>query len=106
MSKKFHVGDVVIYKKQKVSTKPGPRAHDIAPAVQDGKFAYVVDKFWVVTDVRDDGTIVARTRRGKEHQINPSDPNLRSVSWWDRFWNRSEYRQLVESARRSDGQET
>jgi hypothetical protein len=102
MSSRFRRGEIVVYKKQKVSPKPGPRAHDIAPAVQDGKFAYVVDKFWVVTEVRDDGKIMVRTRRGKQHCIDPLDPNLRRVGWWDRLWNRSEYRKLLASVTEAD----
>ena len=97
MSAKFHPGDFVVYKKQKRSTCPGPRAHDIAAAVQDGKFSYVVDKYWTVSEVCDDDTIVVQTRRGKQHRINCSDPNLRRVKWWQRLWIRSRHPQLDDS---------
>ena len=98
MSTRFQPGDLVVYKKQKRSSCPGPRAHHIAPAVQDGKFSYVVDKYWVVAAVRNDDTIVVQTRRGKRHQISATDPNLRRTKWWQRLSNRSRYPQLEEVA--------
>ena len=95
----FRPGDVVVYKKQKNSTRPGPRAHDLAAAVQDGKFSYVVDKYWVVTEVNADGSIVVQTRRGKRHTISRSDPNLRSVNWWQRLRNRAQFLELKRSVK-------
>jgi hypothetical protein len=50
-----------------------------------------VDKFWVVVSIVADGTLLAKTRRGKLHRLNPNDPNLRhatlleSLFGWSRF---------------------
>ena len=87
-------GDLLVYKKQKRSKQPGPRARSVAAAVQDGKFMYVVDKFWIVEDIGDDGMLEVRTRLGKRHRLNPDDPNLRHPSWWQRLVYRSRFREL------------
>ena len=94
MKNTFSPGDFVVYKKQKHSTKPGPRAHDIASAVQDGQFSYVVDKYWIVVEVCDDDTLVVRTRGGKSHRLRSTDPNLRHAKWWQRLWHRSRFSEL------------
>lgn len=77
----FQPGDQVIYRMTKHSTQPGPRARDINPADKGDSYSYVVDKFWVVADVLDDGRLILRTRRGKEHCVPPTDPQLRRANW-------------------------
>jgi hypothetical protein len=96
MADNFRRGDLLIYKKQKHGASPSPKARHIAPAVQAGEFAYVIDKYWVVTGVNDDGTLVARTRGGKSHQLNPKDHNLRRATWWQRLFYRSRFPKLAE----------
>jgi hypothetical protein len=81
----FHMGDWVIYRKTKFSTHPGPRAENVNPARYGDDYSYTVDKFWVVIAVRDDGRLLLRTRRGKEHVVKPDDPNLRKANWWERW---------------------
>lgn len=56
------------------------------PAPAGEYYAYVVDKFWVVVRIRDDGMILLRTRRGKEHLVEQSDPHLRAARWWHKFF--------------------
>ena len=73
MLDRYHRGDWVIYKKSKYSTQPGPRAKNVSPAQSGDKYAYTVDKFWVVADVLEDGRLVLRTRRGKEHTVGADD---------------------------------
>ncbi len=90
-------GDLLVYKKQKRSRQPGPRARSIAAAVQDGKFMYVVDKFWIVAEICEDGMLDVRTRLGKRHRLNPADPNVRHPSWWQRLLYRSRFRELQQS---------
>lgn len=94
----FKRGDLLIYKKQKHSDHPGPRAHSTAASVQDGVFSYVVDKYWIVVDVCEDGTLEVQTRGGKRHRLHADDPNLRHATWWQRIWNRSRYRQFLKDA--------
>jgi hypothetical protein len=44
-----------------------------------------VDKLWVVEEVRPDGQLVLRTRRGKRHVLRPDAPGLRSPSPWEQW---------------------
>lgn len=85
MSKAFHVGDKVVYAKQKISTSPGKRAEEISPTPKGDTYTYVVDKYWVVAEVLADGALKLRTRRGKEHTIHNDDPLLRRPSWWEKL---------------------
>ena len=82
---KVGVGDSIVYRKQKVSTHPGVRAHHIHPAEHGDYYDYLVNKYWTVADVLDDGRIVARTRTNKHHYLSPNDPNLRKAGLMERF---------------------
>jgi hypothetical protein len=80
-------GTPVVYLKTKRSTTPGPRAENVQPMPHGEEYLYVVDKFWVVAEVRDDGQLVLQTRRGKQHVVGPDDPHLRPMRWWEKwFW--------------------
>ena len=94
MARQFKTGDFVVYSKQKVSKSPGPRAVEVTPATKGDTYAYVVEKYWIVSAVNDDGTLTLRTRRGKEHVILPDDPMLRHLTWWERLWHSGRYRML------------
>lgn len=82
----FEVGDRVIYRVTKHSSHPGPRARDVRGAPQGETYSYAVDKFWVIAGGSDDGRLLLRTRRGKEHLVRPDDPNLRQARWWERLF--------------------
>jgi len=90
----FQVGDWVIYRKSKQSTQPGPRAEGIKPFEKGDGYAYTVDKYWVVAEVRDDGHLLLRTRRGKEHVIAPDDPALHKANWWQRWRRRKRFEEV------------
>lgn len=90
----YQPGDFVVYQLSKHSQSPGPRAHDIFPAPQGETYQYQVDKFWVVEEILDDGTLVVRTRRGKIHYLHETDPRLRHATWWEKRWHRSRFPQL------------
>ena len=94
MTRQFKPGDFVVYSKQKVSKSPGPRASEVSPAAKGDTYAYVVDKYWIVSAINDDGTLTLRTRRGKEHVIPPDDPLLRHLTWWERLWHSGRYRNI------------
>ncbi|MEX0703557.1 MAG: hypothetical protein WD069_15790 [Planctomycetales bacterium] len=91
---KFEPGDPVVYRKSKFSTHPGPRAKSVAPAPRGETYSYVVDKFWTVVSVTEDDRLLIRTRRGKEHVVNPSDPNLRRARWWERLLYRHRFPEI------------
>ena len=82
---KLDVGDWVIYRKQKASACPGPRAQLVSPAPKGEEYQYWVDKYWVVQDLLENGDVVLRTRRGKTHTIKSTDSQLRRASWWERY---------------------
>jgi hypothetical protein len=81
----YKSGDLVIFRKPKHTSRPGPRAEDIFPAPKGETYDYVVDKFWIVADVTEDGKLLLRTRKGKEHLVEPDDPKLRRAKWWERL---------------------
>lgn len=91
MGQTFKPGDPVIYRMDKYSARPGPRARDVHPASRGDTYSYSVDKFWRVSDVRRDGSVVLYTRRGKVHVCDPGDVHLRKpgvlerLVYWSRF---------------------
>jgi hypothetical protein len=94
----FHPGDPVIYRKQKVSRHPSPRARCVNPAPRGDHYSYLVDKFWIVVAVQSDNEILVRTRRGKELTIQMGDPALRPASWLERLMFRSRFPAFVPGA--------
>jgi hypothetical protein len=82
---RYRVGDWVVYRKSKYGAHPGPRAQDVRPASKGDRYSYIVDKFWVVEKILEDGQVLVRTRRGKRHQIASSDPDLRPANWFQRL---------------------
>ncbi|MBO8091751.1 MAG: hypothetical protein J7D60_00350 [Prosthecochloris sp.] len=73
---RLKVGDPVIYRKPKNSSSPGPRAKQVYPLEKGETYHYVVDKFWMVSDVRNDGSLELVTRTGKKRRIDRDDPKL------------------------------
>ena len=96
----FQPGDWVIYRKSKRSAAPGPRAQQVSPSSKGDTYGYVVDKFWIVTEVVEGSHIKLKTRRGKEHLIALDDQNLRPL----RFWQRWLYRRRFEEVQRAIAQ--
>ncbi len=85
MGRRYTIGMPVIYQKTKRSSHPGPRAGKIHPSQHGEEYVYIVDKFWVVADVRDDGQLVLQTRRGKQHVVDAEDIHLRPMHWWEKL---------------------
>jgi hypothetical protein len=79
-SRRFQIDDRIIYRKTKCSVHPGQNARLVVPASNGDEYTYCVDKFWVVASVFPDGTLLAKTRRGKFHRLNPDDANLRHAT--------------------------
>ena len=78
------VGDWVIYRKQKRSEIPGPRAKAVHPDEHGDKYTYIVEKYWVVEEIHPDGQLQLVTKRGKRHVVDTADPRLRTPNWWER----------------------
>jgi hypothetical protein len=83
MIAQFRPGDVVVYRKQKSSLRPGTHARDVTPAPNGDYYYYAVDKFWRVVAVLPSNQLLVRTRKGKEHALAADDPALRRVHWWE-----------------------
>lgn len=79
------MGEWVVYRKQKSSPAPGPRAKQIVPAAKGEAYHYLVDKYWVIRSIRDDGRLELQTRQGKVHVVEPDDFRLRRARWWERW---------------------
>ena len=91
----FQRGDRVIFTKQKYSACPGPRAQKIDPAPMGELYFYMVDKFWTVSEVREEeNSVVLETRRHKKHVISMNDPQLRHPNLWERFIHRNRFPEL------------
>ncbi len=78
-------GDRVVFTMSKRSVSPGPRARQVTPGTKGDQYSYVVDKYWTVNAVHDDGTVTLVTRRGKEHRIPLDTPSLRPANLWERL---------------------
>ena len=78
-------GDFLIYRKPKVSPRPGPRARNVQAAENGDDYYYEVDKFWTLSDVLEDGRLVAVTRTGKRVFLTPDDERLRKAGWLARM---------------------
>ncbi len=94
MSRRFQVGDRIVYRKTKNSVHPGRNARLVAPALNGDGYSYCVDKFWVVVSVPPDGMLITKTRRGKMHRLSPEDPNLRHATLLESLFVRSRFPSL------------
>jgi len=84
-------GDFLIYRKSKVSARPGPRARNVQAAEKGDDYYYEVDKFWTVSDVLEDGRVVAVTRTGKRVYLTPEDERLRKAGLLARMLHRRRF---------------
>jgi hypothetical protein len=82
----YRPGDRVVYTASKHSRHPGPRAERVTPEPNGEGYFYDVRKYWLVRDVRPDGTLTVITRRGKERIIPADDRRLRRARWWESFF--------------------
>ena len=94
---RYQVGDWVIYRKSKQSPVPGSRARQVSPSTHGDLYSYVVDKFWIVSEVVDENQLRLKTRRGKEHLISTDDRNLRPARFWERWLYRSRFAEIARS---------
>lgn len=91
LRRRFETCDRVVYRKTKASSRPGQRARLIAPASAGEEYTYCVDKYWIVEAVAADGTLVAKTRRGKLHRLFQNDPNLRHATLRELLFSRARF---------------
>jgi hypothetical protein len=96
--RQFKKGDLVVYRRLKITTHPGPRAHAVNASPNGDDYNYFVDKFWIVADVLADQSVLLKTRRGKTHVVAQHDLNLRHASLWDRIRYRTRFNELLQSS--------
>ncbi|QDV71348.1 hypothetical protein Poly24_50830 [Rosistilla carotiformis] len=87
----YMAGDWVVYRKSKTGPLPGPRAQQVHPSPKGEQYSYVVEKYWIVERVLNDGRLLLKTRRGKEHIIDSADPGLRLAGFLRRWMYRDRY---------------
>ncbi len=87
----FREGDLVVYRKEKWSVRPGPRAQGVIPAPNGDEYHYFVKKYWVVVGEKETNAVEVMTRRGKKHVLSCQDPNLRPASWWEKWLLRTRF---------------
>jgi hypothetical protein len=92
------VGDRLIYRMQKSSTCPSPRAYGVYPASEGDTYSYFVDKFWTVKSVHRDGGFFVVTRTGKQRYLRPDDPNFRRAGALNRVRYARRFPRLLEAA--------
>lgn len=88
------IGDRVVYAKDKHSGSPGQRAQDVSASAKGDGYTYIVEKYWIIKQIREDGSLILQTRRGKEHVISPNDPSLRAASFWEKLFLGKRFPQL------------
>jgi hypothetical protein len=91
-SKALQPGDRVIFSAIKHTSHPSPRAKDVRPEPNGEGYLYHVDKFWIVTEKREDQVFLL-TRRGKVRVLGADDPRLHVASWWERLVYRKRFPQ-------------
>ncbi len=96
-------GDWAVYRMQKHSTAPGPRAEDVVPSTGGDMYSYLVDKYWIVESLPDETSICLRTRKGKVRTIDVSDPRLRHPTWWERWLLAGRFRAVEEGLHKESG---
>ncbi|MDB4786695.1 hypothetical protein OAK91_00270 [Planctomycetaceae bacterium] len=99
------MGDWVIYRKQKRSSSPGPRAKSLHAAQSGEDYAYIVEKYWIVHEIGSDGILTLITRQGKQHIISRNDPRLRKPRLIERWFVANRFRE-VEKTRQTASEET
>lgn len=82
----YKPGDRVVYLADKHGNHPTPRAEKLDPEPYGEGYRYAVRKYWVVSEVRPDGTLALLTRRGKQRILSCSDNRLRPANWWERWF--------------------
>ncbi|SRR6056297_370798 len=90
----LQAGDWVVYRKTKQSRVPGPRAQQVMASPKGDSYGYIVDKFWVVEGVCEDGSVLVKTRRGKHHRLSSDDPCLRKANFFERMLHRHRFREI------------
>jgi hypothetical protein len=83
--RRFRAGAPIVYRMVETSTCPASEARDIHPAERGELYYYLINKYWRVEEVRQDGWIVALTPLMEHHYLRRDDPNLRKANLLERL---------------------
>jgi hypothetical protein len=83
--RRLRAGAPIVYRVSETSTCPSADARDVYPAEHGDSYYYTTNKYWRVEEVRQDGSIVARTTSMEQRHLRPDDPNLRKASLIERL---------------------
>jgi len=81
----FDIGAPVVYQRQEVSTHPVADALNVRPSERGEYYYYSLVNYLRVTQVLDDGRIIAVTRDNKRLCLSPNDSQLRKARFTERF---------------------
>lgn len=84
--KKPKIGQRVVFAKDKFGERPGERARDVVGTQKGDSYSYIVEKYWVIDEIQENGKLLLRTRRGKLHLIDQEHPGLRLPTWWEKLF--------------------
>jgi hypothetical protein len=81
----FGIGVPVVYQRLEISTHPSADARDVRPSERGEFYYYILVNYLRVTDVLDDGRIIAVARDNKRLCFWPDDSQLRKARLAERF---------------------
>jgi hypothetical protein len=82
---RFDIGAPVVYQREEVSTHPVADALNVRPSERGEFYYYSLVNYLRVTQVLDDGRIIAVTRDNKRLCLSPNDSQLRKARFTERF---------------------
>ena len=90
----FDIGAPVVYQRQEMSTRPVADALNVRPSERGEYYYYSLVNYLRVTQVLDDGRIIAVTRDNKRLCLSPNDSQLRKARFTERFIYRGRFPHL------------
>jgi hypothetical protein len=90
----FAIGAPIVYSRQAISTQPVSGARDIRPAERGEFYYYNLVNYLRVTEVLDDGRVIAVARNNKRLCFSPSDSHFRKAGLSERLFYRRHFPHL------------
>ena len=81
----FGIGAPVVYSRQAISTQPVSGARDVRPSERGEFYYYNLVNYLRVTEVLDDGRVIAVARNNKRLCFSPSDSHFRKAGLIERL---------------------
>jgi hypothetical protein len=81
----FNVGTPIVYRQQEVSTRLASNARDVYPAERGDYYYYSIINYLRVTEVLDDGRIIAVAHNNQRLCFWPNDSGLRKARLSERL---------------------